>query len=167
MKGHRTTNIVVLNFRGKLHPVYYVSGHHFIFTINENGMRHLVEVDKGKSKSLRESDVFQTARKESGYRRGVLAYINVPAALSLAEKNIPATASRYWSGMLKLTGIQAVRGFVYTTRVEGDGFEESGFVEVNRERSGFIKIYMEHLHARWKVFSTSRLSKDGFCRHAS
>ncbi len=124
-------------------PCYYVSGHHFIFAINENGMRHILEVDKGKFKNLRESDVFRTARKESGYRRGVLAYINVPAGLSLAEKNIPATASRYWSGMLKLTGIQAVRGFVYTTRVEGDGFEESGFVEVNRERSGFIKIYME------------------------
>jgi Protein of unknown function (DUF3352) len=124
-------------------PCYYISGHHFVFTINENGMRHLLEVDKGKFKTLRESEVFRTARKQSGYRRGLLAFVNVPAGLGLAEKNIPATASRYWSGMLKLTGIQAVRGFVYTTRVEGGAVEESGFVEVNRERSGFTKIYME------------------------
>jgi hypothetical protein len=130
-------------FAHQASPCYYVSGHHFVFAINENGMRHLLEVDKGKFKTLRQSDVFQTARKESGYRRGILAYINVPAGLQLVQKNIPATASRYWNGMLSLTGIQAVRGFVYTTRVEGEGFEESGFLEVNRERSGFVKIYME------------------------
>ena len=130
-------------FSREASPCYYISSHHFVFTINENGMRHLIEVDKGKYKALRESDVFKTARKQSGYRRGVLAFVNVPAGLKLVEKNIPATASRYWNGMLKLTGIQAVRGFVYATRVEGDGFEESGFVEVNRERSGFVKIYME------------------------
>jgi hypothetical protein len=124
-------------------PCYYISRHHFVFTINENGMRHLLAVDKGKFKALKQSDVFKTARRQSAYRRGVLAYINVPEGLKLVQKNIPATASRYWSGMLRLTGIQAVRGFVYTTRVEGDGFDESGFVEVNRERSGFIKLYME------------------------
>ncbi|HEY7161423.1 MAG TPA: DUF3352 domain-containing protein, partial [Acidobacteriota bacterium] len=130
-------------FTHQASPCYYISGHHFVFTINENGMRHLLEVDKGKFKNLRESDVFHTARKQSGYRRGVLAYINVPAGLQLLQKNLPATASRYWAGMLSLTGIQAVRGFVYTSRVEGDGFAESGFLEVNRERSGFVKIYME------------------------
>jgi hypothetical protein len=130
-------------FHREASPCYYISGHHFVFTINENGMRHLLEVDKGKFKALKESDVFRNARKQSGYSRGVLAYVNVPAGLQLVAKNVPPTASRYWSGMLKLTGIDAVRGFVYTTRVENDGFEESGFVEVNRERSGFIKIYME------------------------
>src|SRR5262245_11741312 len=80
-------------------PCYYISGHHFVFTVNENGMRHLLEVDKGKFKALRESDVFRNARKQSSYTRGVLAYVNIPAGLRLVEKNIPAIASRYWTGM--------------------------------------------------------------------
>ncbi len=123
-------------------PCYFISGRHFVFSINDAGMRHIIAVDRGRLKALKESEVFQNARKESGYRRGVLMYVNVPAGLRLVEKSIPVTASRYWAGILKLTGVTAVRGFVYTTRVEKDGFEESGFVEVNRDRSGFLKIYM-------------------------
>jgi hypothetical protein len=73
----------------------------------------------------------------------VLVFLNVPAGIGLLEKSIPPMARRYWPGVLKVTGIEAVRGLIYTTRVENSGFLESGFVEVNENRGGLLKIYMD------------------------
>jgi hypothetical protein len=131
------------NFPPDASPSYRISGKHFIFAINENGLRKMISNDKRKSESLRESEVFRKAKREANYERGWLVFLNVPAGIGLLEKSIPPIARRYWPGVLKVTGVEAVRGLIYTTRVENSGFQESGFVEVNENRGGLLKIYME------------------------
>ncbi|HSE41038.1 MAG TPA: DUF3352 domain-containing protein, partial [Acidobacteriota bacterium] len=116
---------------------------HFVFSINESGIRRMIAMRGKKFPALNKSETFQNGKREAGYQRGVLMFVNVPAGIGLLEKSIPPMARRYWPGLLKVSGIGAVRGLIYTGKVENSGFEESGFVEVSRNRSGLLKIYME------------------------
>ncbi len=131
------------HFPNDASPSYFISGKHFVFSMNEAGIRRMISIDRRKSGALRESEVFRNAKREVHYERGALLFLNVPAGLGLLEKSIPVVGRKYWPGVLKVTGVEAVRGLIYTSRVENTGFQESGFVEVRSNRTGLLKIYMD------------------------
>jgi hypothetical protein len=67
----------------------------------------------------------------------------VKAGIGLVEKSIPPMTRKYWPGIIKASGVDAIRGLIYTSRVENTGFQESGFIEVNRNRTGLLKVFMD------------------------
>ena len=131
------------NFPQEASPSYFVSGKQFVFSMNESGIRRMIAIEHKQFPALNQSEAYRKALKEANYERGALLFLNVPAGLTLLEKSIPPMARKYWPGLLKVSGIQAVKGLIYTSRVENSGFQESGFVEVDRNRTGLLKIYMD------------------------
>jgi Protein of unknown function (DUF3352) len=130
------------NFRSEISPCYTVMDHHLILTSSEPVMKALLDVSAKRLTSFRRNKMFDQSKGDVHFKDGILFYVNGPGLLDLVHNRLPDKVQMYWPPFLKISGLEAVRGFAYCIDFQGDGFREEGFVSVDKKREGFAKVYM-------------------------
>jgi hypothetical protein len=130
-------------FRRGLNPCYVFLDHHLLFTSSEVGMKILLDVKAKKLPSLKKNSVFRDAKDEVHFEKGLLVFVNAKTALDMMRNRLPSRVQPYWPAFLKVSGVEAVRGFAYRLGFKGEGFSEEAFVTVDEKRQGFAKAYMQ------------------------
>jgi hypothetical protein len=69
--------------------------------------------------------------------------VNTAVGIDSVRQAIPQANENFWSAILQITGIDAVESLGYVLKIEGDGFQETGFVSVRPARRGLLKVYMD------------------------
>ncbi|HET6266367.1 MAG TPA: DUF3352 domain-containing protein, partial [Acidobacteriota bacterium] len=130
-------------FPPRVSPCYFVSNHHLIIGNSEEAMASLARVSNGKVNPLKKNALFQEAKLDLGYRRGILFFLNAQKGLEIVHASAPPAMQKMWPVLLKITGIDAVRFFTYSVTVKDQGFREIGLLSVAPERKGLLKVYMD------------------------
>jgi Protein of unknown function (DUF3352) len=130
-------------FPPRVSPCYFVSDHHLIIGNSEEAMKALARVTNGKVNPLKKNALFQEAKLDLGYKRGILFFLNAQKGLEIVHSSLPPAMQRLWPALLRITGVEAVRFFTYSVTVKDQGFRETGFLSVASDRKGLVKVYMD------------------------
>ena len=130
-------------FRSDLSPCYILLDHHLIATSSEAAMKILLDVKAKKVASLKQNEVFDDAKEEVHFKKGILFFINAKSMLEVLKNGLPARVQPFWPAFLKISGVESVQAFTYRVGLEGQGFREEGYVSVDRKREGFASAYMQ------------------------
>ncbi|MCI0416735.1 DUF3352 domain-containing protein [bacterium] len=131
------------DFPKNVSPCYTFLDHHLIVTSSEVGMKVILDVKAKKLQPLRSSEVFEDAKDEVHFKRGILFFLNAKNTIQMMRSGLKGQAELYWPAFIKISGIEAIGGVAYSIGFEGEGFREEGYVTVDKKRQGIAKVFMQ------------------------
>jgi hypothetical protein len=130
-------------FPSHISPCYALFDHHLAIASSEESLKMLLDVKAKKTVSLKNTPVFQNAKKRIDYSRGLLIFLDAQSALDIIKNNLSPTRKKFWPAVLRISGINGLENLAYGITVKGEGFEEKGFLALKDQREGLLKIYFQ------------------------